>query len=196
MAEGAVSLVPEQLGWRCDPESLGFETTEEVPPLDRLVGQDRALDALELGLELEAPGYNVYVGGPNGSGRTSTVQKEAARIAKERPAPVDWCYIHNFEVAYRPISVALPTGKGPELARDVRTLVEAASREIPKAFESEAFQRKRSEVFQRAAAEHDTVMGELSAFANRQGFNVQAGPGQLMTVPLRTDGEPMAPEEF
>lgn len=189
-------LRPEQLAWRCNPDQLGFESTEEVPPLQTLVGQDRALDALGLGLALEAPGYNVYVAGPTGSGRASTVRKEAERIAQRRAPPPDYCYIHNFGVPYRPISLAVPTGKGPELARDVRLLVETASREIPKGFESEEFQRKRSELFQAAAAQHDEVMAEVSTFANRLGFSVQASPGQVMMVPLRENGEPMTPEEF
>ncbi len=191
-----VPLTAEQVAWRCDPASLGFETTEEVPPLQGLIGQARALDALELGLQLKAPGYNVYVGGPTGSGRASTVRREAERIAKGRQTPLDYCYIHNFLIPYRPLSVALPTGKGPELARDVRTLVDTASREIPKAFESEAFQRKRAELFQSAAAQHDQVMAELATFAKGLSFSVQASPGQVMTVPLGENGEPLTPEEF
>lgn len=189
-------LAPDQLAWRCDPATLGFESTTEVSPLQGLVGQERALEALGLALELQAPGYNVFVGGPSGSGRTTTVHREAARLAAQKPAPPDWCYIHNFEVPYRPVSVQLPTGKGVEFARDMHELVEASGREIPRVFESEAYRRRRGEIIQGASARHDALNTQVTEFASHLGFNLQMAPGQVLAVPVTESGEPMTPEQF
>lgn len=196
MKDSLEPLAPERLAWRCDPASLGFDFTDEIPPLEGLVGQDRALGAIELGLDLEAPGYNLYVAGPAGSGRTTTVQREAARLAARKPTPGDWCYINNFEVPYRPLAVLLPTGMGPEFARDLEGLVTSFRQEIPKLLESEGFQRRRAEIVRSASERHESAMADVSAFARKLGFGVQLTPGQVMVVPLHPSGEPMKSEEF
>ncbi|HEY3116607.1 MAG TPA: ATP-binding protein [Chloroflexota bacterium] len=189
-------VAPEQLAWRCDPTSLNFECTDEVPPLEGLVGQDRALEALELGLELGGPGYNVYVVGPSGSGRMTTVRQEVAQAAAQRLTPGDWCYIYNFRVPYQPLAAQLPSGQGPQFARDVRDLVQSFQRDMPKVFESDPYQRRRSVIIQATTARHDALLAQLAAFANGLGFTLQTAPGQLMGIPLKESGEPMTPEEF
>lgn len=190
------SLTPERLAWRCDPDTLGFECTDEVPPLDGLVGQNRALEALQMGLGLGGPGYNVYVVGPAGSGRMTTVRREAGRTAAQRPTPSDWCYIHNFKVPYQPLAVRLPSGQGSQFARDVRDLVQSFYRDMPKVFEGDPYRRRRSEIIQATASRHDAMIAELATFAAGLGFTIQAAPGQLMGIPLKPSGEPMSPEEF
>ena len=189
-------LAPVQLAWRCDPATLGFDTTKEVAPLENLVGQDRALGAIELGLEIDAQGYNLFVCGPSGSGRTTTVRQEGARVAAQRPAAPDWCYIHNFEVPYRPIAVRLSPGRGAEFARDMHEIVETSAHEIARALESEAYRRKRAEVVQTATVQHDALNTQVAEFAAGLGFSLQLVPNQILIVPVKASGEHMSPEEF
>src|SRR5215472_18042286 len=85
------ALTPEQLRWFCDPALLPFETTEEVQPLDGTIGQDRAVRALSFGLEMRSTGFNLFVAGPRGSGRSSTVDAYVRRLAESQPTPGDWC---------------------------------------------------------------------------------------------------------
>src|SRR5438874_846595 len=119
-------LRPDQLARLCDPDSLGFESTDQVPPLDALVGQDRALAALELGLGLDAPGYNVYVAGPTGSGRTSTVRKQAG---PEQVATVP------LKESGEPMSPDEFERLAPPLKADLQLRNRQVQQEIDKAFQ-------------------------------------------------------------
>src|SRR5437867_12222155 len=89
-------LPAERLRWRCDPQTLGFESTDELSDLTELVGQERGIAAIAFGLGLAAHGYNLFVVGPTGSGRRVAVESLIAEHARARPTPSDWCYIHNF----------------------------------------------------------------------------------------------------
>jgi hypothetical protein len=92
---------PDELSLRLDPAELGFQTTAEVPPLDTLLGQDRALAALELGLSIRKKGYNIYVSGMMGSGRKQLVQQLLKERASNEPTPPNWVYLHNFQEPFR-----------------------------------------------------------------------------------------------
>src|SRR3972149_9200001 len=139
------TVAPEQLYRRCDPEQLGFETTAEVPPLDGTVGQDRALSSLEFGLDIKADGYNLFVAGPMGTGRNSTLRGILRHIAAQRPLPPDWCYVYNFRDHRQPSVMSLPAGRGHALARHMDEFIEACRREIPRPFESEAYTERGGE---------------------------------------------------
>jgi predicted ATP-dependent protease len=186
----------DRLRWRCDPGQLGFETTDEVQPLDGIVGQDRGLGAIELALSLETPGYNLYVAGPTGSGRTSTVRSQVRRVAAGRAAPPDWCYLHNFRDPYQPKAVALLTGQGPELARDMERFVAACRQEIPKAFESEQYEQRRSAILISLQQHRDVVLDELRPAAEGLGFVVQLTPMGIVSMPAVAPGVPLNPEAF
>lgn len=110
-------LAPEQLRRRVDPGSLPFETTAEVEPLVGTVGQPRAIDAIEFGLQVETPDHNLYAAGLPGSGRATTVRDYVDRFAAARPAPDDWAYVHNFADGDRPTAIRLPTGRGASASR-------------------------------------------------------------------------------
>ena len=121
----------QDLRWRCDPATLGFETTDEVRPLDGFVGQERGVSAIELALRISEPDYNVVVAGAAGTGRTSVTLDLLRKAAVARPASSDWCYLHSFREPDRPIAVELPAGKGPELAADLHELIEQCRADLP-----------------------------------------------------------------
>ena len=122
------------------------------------VGQPRALDAIEFGLEVETRGFNLFVSGPPGSGRLTTVLDYLRGSPPRRPAPADWVYVHNFANARPAERDPLPAGRGAELATAMDEFVEAARREIPRAFESEEYERRQREI----------VVGDRRASARRE----------------------------
>ncbi len=127
----------ERLTRVCDPESLGFETTSEVEPLAGAIAQDRAIRALELGLGIDAEGFNIFVSGPAGTGRNATIRERLERVARDKPTPPDWGYLHNFRDPSQSVAVALPGGEIRTFARDMDALIRTCRAEIPSASESE-----------------------------------------------------------
>jgi hypothetical protein len=126
-------LKPEQLRRQVDPARLGFASTAEVDSLVGTIGQPRALDALDFGLETGTRGFNVFVAGSPGSGRLTTVLDDLRKHAAARAAPDDWIYVHNFRNPDQPTAIRLPAGVGPEFARAMDEFVDALRREIPRA---------------------------------------------------------------
>lgn len=190
-------LVPaDELYRRCDPDSLGFETTAEVSTLDGTVGQDRALQSLEFGLDIAADGYNLFVAGPIGTGRMSTLRAVVHRIAEGRPHPPDWCYVHNFREHRQPSVLSLPPGRGQALARDMAAFVEAARREIPGHFDSDAYTERREELTRALQTQRDQAFSAVDQEARQRGFTINTTPMGIATVPIKEDGQPMSRDEF
>src|SRR5215475_7688866 len=166
------ALAPEQLRWFCDPAQLPFETTEQVQPLDGTIGQDRAVRALTFGLEMRGAGFNVFVAGPRGTGRSSTVDAYVRRLAGSQPTPDDWCYVHNFKDAASPRALKLPSGRGAVLSQDMRTLVDAVRRELRRVFESPEYRQQQQETYRTVADTRDRLMRELGERAQQQGLGL------------------------
>ncbi len=97
----------------CDPESFEFQTTDDLENLAETIGQERAVEALRFGVEIDQQGYNMFVLGPSGVGKQSTVMGFLRRRLKEQPTPADWCYVNNFEAPYRPKAISLPASARP-----------------------------------------------------------------------------------
>jgi predicted ATP-dependent protease len=196
MKRNVPPLPAEALRWRCDPAQLGFETTDDVPPIDGMVGQARGVGAIAFGLGMACPGYNVYVAGPAGSGRTTTVRRQVEQAAAQRPAPPDWCYLHNFLDPYQPVALQLPPGRGPELARDVDELIAGCHREIPRVLESDQYQQKRAALLQSLDSQRQAYFQELRALAEQLGFSLEFTPSGIVSTPLLAPGRPVSPEAF
>ncbi len=192
---GQHRLAPAALRRTMDPGGLPFESTAEVEPLERMIGQPRAGEALELALELTAPGYNVFATGPSGTGKRSVLEAELRRRAASRPAPCDWVYVHDFSAPARPAAIALPAGRGPELARDADALVVQLRRAIGAAFESEAYRRRHRELHERLGRRRDEAVAALKAAAAERDVAVELAPEGIATLPL-DDGRPLSPEAF
>lgn len=194
-ATSRLALAPGELRRRVDPASLPFETTEKVGPLSGTIGQPRALEALEFGVKIGSPGYNVFVSGLPGSGRESTVRDHLQSVAAKRPAPDDWVYVHDFDEPDRPLAIRFPAGMGRELAADMDEFVRQARQAIPRAFESEEYARRRERGLAELTQLRDALTGGLDEFARSLGFAVQVTPVGIMSVPVK-DGHPLGPEEI
>ena len=190
-----LKVPPEQLTASCDPDALGFETTDEVGPLEKTVGQDRAVGALEFGLNIDAPGYNIYVAGHPGTGRTTTLTNFLNSVARNRPAPSDWCYVYNFRDPMKPIAVSLPLGMGRELAQDIEGLVADCRRDIPRAFESDEYRQRGEEAVKEVQQQLEVITREIESEALQAGFQVQPSQTGIITTPLK-DGQPLSREQY
>ena len=129
----------DNLTCRCDPDQLDFETTDEIASLEGTVGHERAISAMELALDIDAPGYNLFIAGLPGTGRTTALQAHLNQVARKKPVPLDWEYVHDFQDASLPSRLSLPCGMMRVLKHDMDNLVDTCRREIPKAFESDDY---------------------------------------------------------
>src|SRR5512143_1144607 len=126
-------LPPDRLRRTCDPATLGVESTEKVKPLEGIIiGQERAVAALQFGLGIHEVGFNIYVAGPPGIGKMTAVKAFLEDVARRKPTPHDWCYVNNFEDPYQPKACRLPAGRGREFQQDMKGLIEHARRDVPK----------------------------------------------------------------
>jgi len=174
------ALAPEQLRWRCVPEQLGFETTAEVAPSAETIGQHRALDAIRVGLNVDSTGYNIFITGLAGTGRTSTIKRILEEITKDKTeVPDDLCYVNNFKNPDTPRVLTLPAGKGRHLKRRMSELIEALRKDIPAVFESEDYQRRSREALEAYLERKKALLGQFERKVNQERFvliQVHVGP--------------------
>jgi len=116
-------LPVEKLRRTCDPNFMECKTTKDLVPLQEIIGQERAVRALKFGLGIQDKGFNIYVAGYPGTGRTTAVKNFLEETAKKQPVPPDWCYVNNFEDEYTPKAIKLPSWKGREFQNDMKSFV-------------------------------------------------------------------------
>jgi len=184
-----------ELRRRLAPSTLPFSTTAAVEPLVGTIGQPRALEAIEFGLGVETHGFNVFVAGLPGTGRRTTVLDYVQSRAATLPVPADWVYVHNFAAADRPNAIRLPPGTGIRFAADMDELLTTARREIPRAFESEAYDHRRRGAVADAAAQQEELERDLTAFAAERGFVLKTGLTGIASMPL-VNGSPITREQY
>lgn len=185
----------DQLTASCDPESLGFETADEVGPLAKIVGQARALGALEFGLQIDSPGYNIYVAGYPGTGRSTTLTNFLNSFAPNCQVPNDWCYVHNFRDPLKPIALSLPPSMGLQLAKDIERLIQDCQSDIPRAFESDEYKQRCEESIQEPQKRLESVTRELESKATQAGFQLQSSQAGIIAMPLK-DGRTLSTEQY
>ena len=191
----------EETCWTCKTEDFNFQCTDELTPLDRFIGQDRALDAIRFGLELDKPGYNLFVTGLTGTGKTSAIKahlesiiEDMERQEKSKP-PCDWCYAHNFDDPDRPFALSLPAGEGKSLRSRMTYILALLREEMPKVFKSEQFEAERREMEEKGRLTTQEIMGALEQDARSQGFAVQMNQTGVTIFPM-VENRAMSPEEY
>ena len=188
-------LPPHKLRKECDPKLMRCATTEELSPLEEIIGQERAVKALRFGLGIEQLGFNIYVAGYPGTGRTTAVKDFLEEIAKKKQVPSDWCYVNNFKNSYEPKAIRLPPGKVKDFQTDLSNLINEAQRALPKAFESEEYATKRESIIKAIGEERNELFSQLSKRAQEEGFAIQTGPTGLLVIPV-VKGKPLNEREF
>ena len=186
----------EDLTTKVDPQELGFSSTQELPTLEGTIGQDRALRALEFGLNIGTPGYNIFVSGVPGTGRNTTLSIYLRYAAVTRPIPDDWCYVHNFEDPLTPVALRLPAGLGRQLQSDMANLVHEARTRVPKLFDSQEYQQRVEEAMRTVQERQRALTQELVAEAKSQGVRLNITNMGIVATPLGADGEPVERDQF
>jgi lon-related putative ATP-dependent protease len=188
-------LSPEALRWRCEPSQFEFASTEELPPLEGIIGQDRALTAIDFGIGIRNSGFNLFILGQPGTGRASTIKKHLSSQAANQPVPDDWCYVHDLKDGPRPEYIRLPAGIGQEFKEDVDHLVERLTEEIPKIFEGKGYEKQRQRITSGYQKKQHELFQELEQEASAKDFALQQGADGPTLVPVR-DQKPLSQEEY
>jgi lon-related putative ATP-dependent protease len=191
----ARSLPPATLRAACDPTTLRFRSTAELPPLDGMIGQERAVAATSFGIAIRRAGYNLFVLGPTRTGKTTSMRRVLGPRAADEPTPADWCYVHNFADPYRPTALELPPGRGRELRGEMARLVDECRIRLPRAFEGEQFERDKARIRDQLSQRQQQAIEQLEARAHTEGLAVIRTPQGLTIAPAR-NGVPIGPEEF
>jgi len=189
---------PQKLRWGCDPVTLPFECTESLQPLQSFIGQDRALRALQFGLEVEKPGYNLFVTGLTGTGKTSAIQHYVRRLIEERGTAVnlnDWCYCYNFQEADRPQAIRFPAGRGPIFRARIEGLLRDIRGEISEAFSSDDYVSQRDTILKESQAQQQHLTEALQQEVNQEGFLLQFSPVGVALLPV-VEGRPLSGEQY
>ena len=135
-----------QLKKSCDPASFKFKTTKELEPFTGTIGQARGIKAMEFGLNIDIKGYNLYLEGPTGIGKTIYARNKLEAIAKTKPVPDDWCYVYNFENPNEPIAISLPAKVGKEFTNAMAQFIENIKVEIKTAFNNQDFATEKANI--------------------------------------------------
>jgi Cdc6-like AAA superfamily ATPase len=150
-------LAASELRYTCDPKVFTFKNTAEIEPLDEVIGQERAVHAIDFGLNMTSPGYNIFVTGIEGTGRTTIVRDITAKHAQALPTPCDWCMVNNFQDEYRPKAIPVPSGSAVLFSKQMDRFIHMLKNQLPKAFESSSFQEKSAQVQESFQAEEKAL---------------------------------------
>ncbi len=184
-----------ELRHNCDPAEFPFATTAELRPKEEVIGQARAVSAIEFGLSIRDNGYNIFVSGNPGTGRNSIVRSIVKRIAADRPVPEDWCFINNFEDPDRPHAVKLAPGRGRELQRDMERFIELMQGEIPKVFESKEYEEQKTKISEELDRAKEVLFEDTGRRALDLGFQLSVTRTGIVKVPLFR-GKPLQGEDL
>ena len=188
-------LKPDDLYSACDPELLPFETTAELEELTEVLGQPRAVEAIEFGTSIRSDGYNLFVHGPSGTGRHTTVTEFLNRRAATEPRPSDWCLVHNFSEAHRPRAIELPAGEGASFRAAMASFVEELHNTLPAVFESEEYRNRRQSVDEEFRERQEHAFEAIQERGRERGVTLVRTPAGLALAPTR-EGEVITPEAF
>jgi lon-related putative ATP-dependent protease len=189
----------DRLRWRCDPDTLPFESTENIQPCQEIIGQGRGLEAIRVGIDINSIGYNIFVTGLAGTGRFTTIKCVLEEIDVKEKMPNDLCYVNNFKNPDMPHMLNLPAGQGNAFKKEMETLIEALKKKIPLMFENETYLNKKKEVVERYRNKQAEMFREFEKKVNKEGFSlvqIQMGPYSRPGILPLVEGNPVNVEQL
>lgn len=195
MTTDKFKLPASMLSPTVDPGRLGFEDTSELEPLHETIGQGRAVEAMEFGLQMKSAGFNIYVSGPLGTGKGTLVRQMVKRMAQAGTAPADWCYVNNFQDPSRPQCLSFPAGQGCAFKREMTAFVEGLRHDIPGAFESKPYLDAKAKIVEETESKKKSLFQDLTKLTQTRGFGFEETSIGFGLVPLK-DGHPMTEEDM
>ena len=179
----------------CNPNLFKFETTENLEPISTGIGQDRGIKALEFGLNVDINGYNLYIEGPSGVGKTMYTKHYLDSISKKKKIPQDWCYIYNFDNTNEPIAVSLPAGQGKEFRDAMDRFIKDIKHDIKETFNNEDFEKEKALIKQEYDSKRSALMDKLNETSSQYGFQVKSATNGIYMMPV-INGKTIEEEEF
>lgn len=185
----------KDLKMTCSPDLFQFDTTEELSPIETGIGQDRGIKALEFGLQVDVKGYNLYLEGPSGVGKTMYTKNYLDKISKKKKTPSDWCYIYNFDNPNEPIAVELPAGQGKEFKESMEGFIKEIRKDIQKTFNNDDFEKEKALIKQEYEARRTALLDKLNEDALKYNFQVKAAQNGIYMMPI-VNGQAIEEAEF
>ena len=179
----------------CDPSNFDFETTAELTNIETGIGQDRGIKALEFGLNVDIKGYNLYLEGPSGVGKTMYTKHYLDKISKKEKTPCDWCYIYNFDNPNEPIAVPLHAGQGREFKEQMDAFIKEIKNDLKNTFSNEDFEKEKTLITQAYEEKKIALMDKLNKKSKKYGFEVKSAQNGIYMMPV-INGKAIEQEEF
>ena len=188
-------LAADELWNPCDAALFDFETTAALPGEVSIIGQERAVQAIDFGVGIASFGFNIYALGYTGTGRATTIRTFLDRVAAEQPVPNDWIYVYNFDDPHRPNAISLPPGVAVQVRRDMQELVSDLLREIPRVFESEDYAKQQEAILREMQEQRNRMFARLEHKVNERGFTLLKTAMGLGIAPV-LNGQVLTPETY
>ncbi len=185
----------EKLRFHCKEELFDFTTTAEIPEPHEMIGQERAVRAVQFGLINQTPGYNIYISGLVGTGKITYAKHAVKQAAKGQSVPCDWCYVNHFNNPSQPLALSLPPGIGVIFRQDMKDLVDNLKTSISKAFSSDDYEQSRKTLAKRFQEQRSVIMDEFNELAEQEGVMPQWSTTGFVGLPIM-DGKALTAEEF
>ncbi len=179
----------------CDPKIFKFKNTSEIKPLDTVIGQERAVQAIDFGLNMADPGYNIFVTGLASTGKSTIVRDLVNKHAKRLPTPNDLCLVNNFKDEFRPKAIVVPPGTAIQFSKKMKRAIDSLKKELPEVFEDDAYLKKLSKLKNIFSQQQHALFEKLEAFAARKNLHIEQTETDFQTIPL-VNGQQITPEEF
>lgn len=179
----------------CDHRVFKFKNTSEIKPLDEVIGQKRAVQAIEFGLSMKSPGYNIFVTGVEGTGKSTITKDIVTKHARTLPGPDDWCLVNNFKDEFRPRAIAVSCGKAAHFTKSMNKLIEDLEKDIPAAFKSKPYLKRLSVIKNKYSGKQNQIFRKIEKFAGDKKLQIIKSENDFETVPIM-DGKPMQAEDF
>ena len=189
------SLTPDQLSIHIPEDTLNFEKSSELTPYNGVLGQDRAVSAIQFGVAMDRPGYNVYVMGDSGTGRSSYITEYLKSEAKRQASPSDWAYVNNFDNNREPLKLELQAGLGKAFKEDLNKLIESLLATFPAAFEHPTYQQKKSLIDRDFNLRYDKVIDRIEQAALKLNIAMYRDSASISFTPMK-DGKSLDETEF
>ncbi len=165
-------LKASELRWKCDPEIFEFSSTSDIEPIEGILGQERALKALKIGMDLRSPGYNIYVSGLSGTGKSTTIKKILESISSDCPPLQDYAYVNNFKDEDRPALLVFPSGQARKFKRDMENAINILKNRIPLVLENEYYQNRKKRIMEQYNQEQQDLLNPFNEKLKKENFTL------------------------
>ena len=185
----------QELKVTCNPENFTFTDTSELEGITTGIGQERGIKALEFGINVDIKGYNLYLEGPSGVGKTMYAKNYLDKISKKKKVPNDWCYIYNFANPNEPVAVSFPAGQGKEFKETMDTFIKDIRSDIKSTFNNDDFEKEKTLIRQDFEEKRASLLDKLNQESEKHGFQVKSAQNGIYMMPI-IDGKTIEEEEF